>query len=142
MVEKIETSNLLPKFPRSCSLQDNTIAHSKVGLALKLRVLIPNQLIELQISSPFPGRWGASTPVVMITLLFAILLLTSLFIMVSILYRGLGRLKTSGTKPIMEGFLAVTGVNQAIVLVLPLCVSLQPVFFRILQLMIKILDKA
>ena len=90
MVEKIETSNLLPKFPRSCSLQDNTIAHSKVGLALKLRVLIPNQLIELQISSPFPGRWGASTPVVMITLLFAILLLTSLFIMVSILYRGLG----------------------------------------------------
>ena len=123
MVEKIETSNLLPKFPRSCSLQDNTIAHSKVGLALKLRVLIPNQSIELQISSPFPGRWGASTPVVMITLLFAILLLTSLFIMVSILYRGLGRLKTSGTKPIMEGFLAVTGVNQAIVLQTSLCLS-------------------
>jgi len=43
-------------------LQDNTIAHSKI-------------------SSPFPGQWGASTPVVMITLLFAILLLTSLFIM-------------------------------------------------------------
>ena len=43
VVEKIETSNLLPKFPRSCSLQDNTIAHSKVGLALKWRVLIPNQ---------------------------------------------------------------------------------------------------
>jgi hypothetical protein len=62
VVEKIETSNLLPKFPRSCSLQDNTIAHSKI-------------------SSPFPGQWGASTPVVMITLLFAILLLTSLFIM-------------------------------------------------------------
>lgn len=63
VVENIETSNLLPKFPRSCSLQDNTIAHSKI-------------------SSPFPGQWGASTtPVVMITLLFAILLLTSLFIM-------------------------------------------------------------
>ena len=85
VVENIETSNLLPKFPRSCSLQDNTIAHSKVGLIVKRRVLIPNQLIELQISSPFPGQWGASTPVVMITLLFAILLLTSLFIMVSIL---------------------------------------------------------
>ena len=66
-------------------MQDNTIAHSKVGLIVKGRVLTPNQLIELQISSPFPGQWGASTPVVMITLLFAILLLTSLFIMVSIL---------------------------------------------------------
>ena len=71
-------------------MQDNTIAHSKVGLIVKGRVLIPHQLIELQISSPFPGQWGASTPVVMITLLFAILLLTSLFIMVSILYGGLG----------------------------------------------------
>ena len=89
VVEKIETSNLLPKFPRSCSLQDNTIAHSKVGPVGSVLV-IPNQLIELQISSPFPGQWGASTPVVMITLLFAILLLTSLFIMVSFLYGGTG----------------------------------------------------
>ena len=103
-------------------MQDTTIAHSKVG-SISPSSVIPNQLIQLQISSPFPGQWGASTPVVMITLLFAILLLTSLFIMVSILYRGLGRLKTSGTKPIMEGFLAVTGVNQAIVLQTSLCLS-------------------
>ena len=80
VVEIIETSKLLPKFPMNCSVQDTSIAHSKVEQCKQSNGF---QSVLLQISRPFPGDWGASTPLVMITLLISILLLTSLSIKVN-----------------------------------------------------------